>query len=773
MWKSKFLAATLLLSVLLSTLFQIPSAYAQTQRGPRSPYLDLIFYTRPDICFTALQQGDIDIMAYPITDDLLYDAAVSDPDILLAPYTDSNQIYGFNFNSNETISTYGHEIASPLNNTNFRKALAYLIDKNRIISDAFDWFADRIDVPFPLSQKDWWNTSVTYPNYPYEFSWLEAEALLDASGFIDRDRDGWRNYPIGWPGREGGPNLDPIVLCVEWGMYNKPEYIMADILRDEMESLGIPVYWDELYLYDLYYTVLVDRNYHIFAGSQIVYRAPIWWYALAVLVFTFPFGSQHYTYPDFGEYLYIAKTIGQYVKLMDTLKTAVHGLDWDTVLLNIKKAQGIYVENAFEIPVCSLRSYIAYRKTLAGVVDEKGFGIDNPYTFLNAYRVDSLNQPIRVGLVSEPMRMNILYSGWQPDYMALDRIYAGLLNYNPYDTAVDNPWIARDWDIGTWIDEDDGQTKTTVTYYFRKDAYWVKPVTDERDGLFNATDYEFTCHYIYAQYPYVEGTMFGSPHHGKFKDIHHIETINDFTVKVYFNVSSMWAYQWPTYPLLPKHKWLREPLAHNRSVYIGHGIELPGMVPLSEYVVSGSKDTKIKVRLVNGVEAWLTYGQHFRWQKGGLYIMTDSVSGVKIDKILWVYYWANGDYWDVSAHYPGNLPWDDILEGCGTHHVYNIQVSSIALDANRDFFLETPILGEIDWRWSWEGTVKPRSGYYKIDILDVVKVTDAYCSRGDGIPPPEWNPGADIDQYDVGHIGIQDLIIVSSNYGKTFGRPPP
>jgi len=159
------------------------------------------------------------------------------------------------------------------------------------------------------------------------------------------------------------------------------------------------------------------------------------------------------------------------------------------------------------------------------------------------------------------------------------------------------------------------------------------------------------------------------------------------------------------------------------------------------------------------------------WKKGELYINVDSVNGVSISKVLWAYYWATGN---PLGYLPGGVRWQDILEGCGTHYVLNFdEDQGMFLNANTHFFLETPILGEIDWRYTCIPGAKPRSGYFKVDVLDVVKVTGAYCSRGDGTPPPQWNVGADIDPSDVGHVGILDLVQVNNNYGKTFGIPPP
>jgi len=370
--------------------------------------------------------------------------------------------------------------------------------------------------------------------------------------------------------------------------------------------------------------------------------------------------------------------------------------------------------------------------------------------------------------------LNILRSVDYFDYQCLDKIYAGLIQENPYNQAIDTPWIAQDWTTSSWIDPDDGQSKTVVTYYFRKDAYWVKPVTGAQDGLFTAKDYEFTCYYIYAQSPFIPELSWGCPHVDKFKHIHHVQVINDYCVKVYMDISSVYAYKLPIYPLLPKHMWLKEPLAHNNSATfdISQIYNNDGTIPLNEYVVSGSQDTKIKAHLTNGQEAWLTYGDDFMWKKGDLVLLTYSINGVNIDRLT-VYYWTTGS---ITGYFPGGQNWQYILEGCGTHYVVNLNEEVIALNANRCFFLETPILGEIDWRYNFIPGAMPRSGYFKIDVLDVIKANAAYGSRGicgDGQGPSNnWFPGADLASTNVGKIDVLDLVQVTNNYAKTFGTPP-
>ncbi len=139
-------------------------------------------------------------------------------------------------------------------------------------------------------------------------------------------------------------------------------------------------------------------------------------------------------------------------------------------------------------------------------------------------------------------------------------------------------------------------------------------------------------------------------------------------------------------------------------------------------------------------------------------------------------------YWypDISASgfYLASLPWQQITYSLGTHYPISMTHDPpsigdrIFLNRTKVFFLDTPLLGEIDWSWYWLGSSKPRRGYFKIDILDVVKCTSAYCSRGDGAYDPIYVPSADIDANDLCHIGILDLVTISGKYAQTFGLPP-
>jgi hypothetical protein len=121
----------------------------------------------------------------------------------------------------------------------------------------------------------------------------------------------------------------------------------------------------------------------------------------------------------------------------------------------------------------------------------------------------------------------------------------------------------------------------------------------------------------------------------------------------------------------------------------------------------------------------------------------------------------------------GNLgyDWTNVAYSLNTHYPVTLTSTTAAVNKNPYFFY-TPILGETDWRWTQTGTSYPHSGYFQINILDVVKCTAAYCQRGDGAYNPNYFPGADLDASDQCHIGILDLVTITGTYGQKFGTPP-
>ncbi|MCW3985230.1 MAG: ABC transporter substrate-binding protein, partial [Candidatus Bathyarchaeota archaeon] len=174
------LVLTLILVFSLSAISEAAKAASPT-RGPRTEDLIINFYGNISSAYAALKAAEIDIVGYEIVEEL-YEDAIADSNIVLAPVADS-MMYQFDINNNCTIATYPG-IRSPTNYQGFRQALAWLTDKEYIIEEACEGFAERIDQPIAAPYKGWRNESMWYPNYPYEYNPVAAAATLDAEGFL-------------------------------------------------------------------------------------------------------------------------------------------------------------------------------------------------------------------------------------------------------------------------------------------------------------------------------------------------------------------------------------------------------------------------------------------------------------------------------------------------------------------------------------------------------------------------------------------------------------
>ena len=394
------------------------------------------------------------------------------------------------------------------------------------------------------------------------------------------------------------------------------------------------------------------------------------------------------------------------------------------------------------------KTYKAY-KHLLGTVNA-----DSMWTFINAYSTIDPSYPIKYGLSNAPEMLNPIYSVQGQDWRVLSRIYEPFIVQNPYDPTADQPWLAKDWDVATWVDGN--ETKIKVTCWFKENVWWTSPSFGEPLAPFTTNGYEFNCWYYYQTPDATDHELYAS--------IHHIKVVDDYQVEIYFDEKAEGMYCWPVpqpYFRLYAPAWKREPLAYNliASFHVGTNITTPGPLPLP-YQQVGAPVEVIEIR-ADGTPLQ----KHLDYEiiKGEIWILVDLpfCTTVEVD------YWARGD---AYGYFPGGLSWEEILIGTGPYYLYTVDVigAYVSFNANPFYHLETPPLGEIDWRWYWEGTTKPRSGCFKIDIYDVVKAAIAYGSQGYGIPDSHWFPGADIATPEC-IINIYDIVAICIKYSVKWG----
>jgi len=783
--KKIIVSAIAILSVLM--LVSLYPTRPVQANGTRSD-LDITFYTNPDTAFTALQADEVDMVQWALTKEQK-DAVELNPNLQIGQFVE-NGMMEYDFQNNYTIADYP-TTRNPMNIKEVRVAVDYLVDEDYIITNILKNMASRIDVSVCYPQYpgwvdpsvvtyDWNGDGIIQPSenkYPYLFSITNAVNTLAALGFSDTDLNGYLNYPTAdYAGMD--TTAMPLKMCIrsddpnrlaagrllvaalegnpgiagDSALATSPRWAALGLVGGDFDTTDTAFEGPRAFLRPI---VMGARNFHIYTGGWSFGRYPTYLFSLFHSMFFYPYGPN-----------YVTGQLGTHPILDGYVRDIYYAANIADAQTASKLATKYIVENNVVRGLWSATSYVAWRKELAGVVNMKGVGSVNDWTFMNAWRTKTSN-PLRFATVSGWTILNVMYAQWYFEYALLDRVYSGLINVNPYDLASDIPWGAQDWEVGTWVDPRDGNEKQAITYYLNKAQGCAAPVTGNLSGLFTAKDYVFTCWYNYA---YDDDWQWSS-----FMDINHIETINDFTVKVYFDDVSMWFIYAPIYPLLGPAGYLEEKLC-TPGVASFTGADLVEAPP--DYFEYQFNPTDKVVQIISATcnGAPIYEGLDF-YIRAGYDVFTHNVfvpmRPFEPGDVIVINYYAAIPNGAGGTYIGGNLgyDWTDTMYAYGYMYPVSISSTSAALNKNPFFFLETIPKGEIDFRWNWVAGAKPRDGYFKIDILDVVKCTGAYSTRGDGMYNALYLAGADLDDTDLCHIGILDLVTITGKYAMQWGHP--
>lgn len=168
---------------------RVPGEYVKLKKNPnywRAGYPkfdELIFpiITNPSAMLLALKKGDIHIMTWYVPPASIRDVA-ADPNLRLFS-TPSPSFYYLGFN----LKVY------PLNEKVVRKAIAMVIDKEKIVSELLMGWGRPADWFVAPTYEYWWNPNANTSIY---FNPDLANEILDKAGFIDIDGDGIREVPL-------------------------------------------------------------------------------------------------------------------------------------------------------------------------------------------------------------------------------------------------------------------------------------------------------------------------------------------------------------------------------------------------------------------------------------------------------------------------------------------------------------------------------------------------------------------------------------------------
>jgi hypothetical protein len=751
----KFLSTSIVLFILL-VVAGLPQSSGASSKGPRTEVLINRIYSSAWETYAALEAGEVDIVSFEIVLPV-YLEAIGNPNVALAPVDDMG-MYEFDLHNNYSIHSYPG-IRSPTSYTEFRQALTFLVDKDRVVEEFCDGFAVRIDQPIASPTHFWMNKSYTGANYPYAYDPAAASALLDANGWVQGgtpnpyydaafpgSTPNLRTYPVGH--ETAGADVDPVITYVRTDDARRLQ--AGRHLYGNMRKIGIPVDAREGPSSFTYDPVMGLLDYHIYTGGWSLGRFP-----------TFPYFAYHTDY--YQSYYsnivtgYQANNLTPAHPRLDTLLENLYYADtFDQAYHNCQLAMGLFTELCVTIPLFSARYFYAYSTTLLGAVNMDSYGFENDFFFMNVYKADG--SPIIWGMITPPNALNIMYEGWLYDMQCLWRVnlFAGF-DLPPYNIAADQPSWVLDWYADTWVDPDDGQTKAKNFKQFRPDNYFCDTGGNQLENV-DADAYLFSCYLQYA-------AGISADRWSTVQDLKRFTKVNDYYVDIYYDARSYWLYTSASPCLYVPSVWKNQTygltMLQTTCFTVDTNLTTPGFLGLDRPVwinsITGSSSGLL--------EEWVDY----HWELGDFKIDTALVSGETVN-VEWYQFGV------ASGYTLGGNPLEQVFLGCGMYYFtgfiseegggwYSDARGNCTYERNPFYYLETPVLGEVDFVWE-------DGGYYEVTIFDIVKAAGAYGSQGTGVPDSNWFPGADLAP-PGGVIDIFDIVTIAGKYGQTFGASPP
>jgi len=309
---------------------------------PRADRLVFKVYTTDEAQYLAVKKGEAHIMMWTAPYAVLPEAQ-ADPN-LVVPKSPDTYIGFIGFNLRDPIT----------GNKNFRKAVAYALDKNFVVNTLMLGYAERVDTYVHPGYKFWVNLDV--PKYSFDLA--KAAQLLDEAGFKDVDNDGWRESPTGQKFEVTiySPEYDPVRVRI------------CDLLVENLAKIGVkavnkPVDFDVMIDY-----VYNQQKFHIYIIENDANFMPWYYSSTYVEEQTAPGGNNPWGFVN--------------KEFEELLRKADSTPDDNARAQMYKQLQAILADELPLLPIYVRYWIQIYRKELSGVVDMTG-GSLNFWTLIN------------------------------------------------------------------------------------------------------------------------------------------------------------------------------------------------------------------------------------------------------------------------------------------------------------------------------------------------------------------------------------------------------
>jgi ABC-type transport system substrate-binding protein len=501
------IAATLMLSFVTQPLTM--GAVSSSIGGLEGPYFKEVrfkIYASSEAEVAGLLSGDIDILDFFEAEQIPdIQQGINDGSIETAQAAEQG-MWVFSFQCERY----------PLNITQFRQAIAHLVDKDKYVREGLQGLGYRIDTFLGSPGYGPW-AGQTFKEY--DFNPTKAGEILDSIGFV-KGADGKRIDP------KTGETMRPLTIIART---EHPHRIFsARELAAQMDVIGVPYDLQEVPRSVASPLVFLENDYDIYTSGWGGGPDVDWLWDI--------FDSN--SPPEQNYQLFKNATVDA---ALDKLK---FGATYDECLQGAQEAQYLLSEQVPVIPLYA-KAYISpFNSRLQNTVNLPWWsGVTNWMTMDFATdKTIEYGSTLDVGWTSDPQQPSPMYEiNWWWDAMLNTVVYDSLINPDP-TTFQELPWLASSWSVEPWA-APNGVDGLKITFNLEQDVKW-------HDGQpFTADDVVFTWTYAKEQQNPVYISYLGNLVNAEATDAH--------TAVAYLNTTSYWALHWlgENIPIIPKHIW--------------------------------------------------------------------------------------------------------------------------------------------------------------------------------------------------------------------------
>ena len=540
----KYAARVLAFSLLVLTIWSIGSPLVSAQQELwgnefTGPWVDkIVFEVIQDDTqqVLALIDGDVDIIGGqldPAFLDQLYDAE----DIVVS------DILRFGYGITEiNCEKY------PMNITNFRRALAFAMDKHRVIEDGWLGLSQLLDCHIPRQHPASIEEEMTYHYYDENLD--EGARLLALEGFVDSDEDGWLEGP--GPDGPGTVELEPIVVE---GHPTTQIDIFVDVIVTALHNLNISAEARQTSFQDYNPRINYHGDYDmVFHGTD--------WNSLDLDFYARDSSTEYINTPFYNSPNWSNATWDSYVD------TVLRSTDYDEILAAVKAMEEIWVYAQPAIIMYQNTYFTAYRDDVfEGVTPSWNDGAPSQFTNM---RVHQKTGNVIGGTYTWANPLDILSFNHYSVNSAYainiqNMLFDSLVNIDPEGNDIN--WMCEDFTVLTHDDDatvPEGNTRILVDVI--QNATWS-------DGTaITAEDFAFSLNFMRDHVPVAGADL--------------VDMVACYAPTTYqlfceFNSESYWHWHSVSYKsVIPRDVWL--PYADNYDNY------QPDPSTLDDMVLSGA-----------------------------------------------------------------------------------------------------------------------------------------------------------------------------------------